>query len=57
MPIAVTITSNGIPVTPVESNAPSMIVAENGISVTITDNGAPFIIEGYVPPEPEPEDD
>jgi len=30
-----------------------MIVADNGIPVTITENGAPFIIEGYTPPEPE----
>lgn len=53
MPIPVTITDKGLPVTPVEKRAPTMIVADNGIPVTITENGAPFIIEGYTPPEPE----
>lgn len=52
----VIVESGGVPVKPVDANHPVMIVAENdkGLPITISENGAPFIVDGYVPPEPEP---
>lgn len=51
MPIPVVISANGrgLPVRPVEKNAPTMIVATNGkgAPIVISDLGAPFIVQGY----------
>lgn len=57
-PPVVIVEKGGLPVSPVESNAPVLTVAANGqgAPVTVTEGGTPFIIEGYVPPEPDPED-
>ena len=55
MGIHVVIAENGlgIPVRPVDANAPSMTIAANGIGapIVISDLGTPFIVNGYVPPE------
>lgn len=55
MTIPVVIAENGfgIPVRPVEANAPPMQVADNGLGtpIVISDLGTPFIVNGYVPPE------
>lgn len=52
--IPVTISENGygIPVKPVDGDAPLMTVADNnlGVPIVISDNGVPFIVEGYTPP-------
>lgn len=46
--------TGGTPVTPVESGAPVLTVVESGgAPVTIAENAAPFILDGYTPPEPE----
>lgn len=54
---AVVIAANGLgaPVRPVEGNAPVLTIAGNGLGapIVISDNGAPFVVEGYEPPEPE----
>ena len=44
----------GLPVRQVEANAPVMTIANNGYGapIVISDLGAPFIVDGYVPPEP-----
>lgn len=44
----------GVPVTPVDHNAPLLSVADNGlgIAITITENAAPFILDAPTPPEP-----
>lgn len=51
--IPVVIASNGIgiPVLPVDGNAPLMTIAENdiGTPIVISENGAPFVIEGLSP--------
>ncbi|WP_156028987.1 hypothetical protein [Sphingobium sp. DC-2] len=49
-PVVVT-TNGGIPVKPVEADAPTLTVATNGFGapITITDDGTPFIVEGYEP--------
>lgn len=46
----VVVESGGMPVTPVDGDAPLMTVADAGAPITITDNGAPFVVEGLVPP-------
>lgn len=55
MSIPVVIAGNGLgmPVRPVERNAPSMQIAENGfgIPIVISDLGTPFIVSGL--PEAE----
>ena len=58
MSIPVVIAENGlgIPVIPVEGNAPAAVVAENGLGIPIViveQNGTPLVIEGL----PEPEED
>lgn len=57
MGVPVVIADNGLgfPVRPVEANAPVLTIADNGFGapIVISDNGAPFIVEGYTPPEPE----
>lgn len=54
-PVVISANGIGIPVRPVEENAPVLTIAENGLGapIVISDNGAPFIVEGYEPPEPE----
>lgn len=56
MPIPVVISKDGlgVPVLPVNSDAPGMVVATNGIGVpiVISENGAPFIVDGITPPVP-----
>lgn len=53
---AVVIAGSGIPVKPVDGGAPVVTVASSGVPIVISDNGAPFVVEGYEPPEPEPEE-
>ena len=50
---SIDLTGLGIPVRPVDANAPSMTIAANGIGapIVISDLGTPFIVNGYVPPE------
>lgn len=52
---SVTISSNGlgVPVRPVESNAPVLTLTDNGAPIVISDLGAPFIIDGYSPQPPD----
>lgn len=56
-PVVIAENGLGIPVKPVEANAPVLTIADNGFGapIVIIDLGAPFIVEGYVPPEPEEE--
>lgn len=51
---SVTIASSGlgVPVRPVDSNAPSVTLTDNGAPIVISDRGAPFIIDGYNPEHP-----
>lgn len=54
IPVVITTNGFGVPVNPVESNAPSMQVATNGrgTPIVISENGAPFIVNGLpVPPD------
>jgi hypothetical protein len=53
-PVVIVENGIGIPVKPVDGNAPVMTVAENGLGlpVTISDNGAPFVLEEPSPPVP-----
>ena len=55
IPVVIAENGIGIPVCPVEANAPAMTIANNGYGapIVISDIGAPFIVDGYVPPEPE----
>lgn len=48
----------GAPVTPVDRDAPLLTVADNGkgMPITLTANATPFIVEGYNPTPPRPED-
>ena len=52
-PVVIATNGLGIPVRPVDANAPSMTIAANGIGapIVISDLGTPFIVNGYVPPE------
>ena len=52
-PVVIATNGLGIPVRPVDANAPSMTIAANGIGapIVISNLGAPFIVNGYVPPE------
>lgn len=53
VPVVIAENGFGIPINPVESNAPSMQVATNGrgVPIVISENGAPFIVQGLpVPP-------
>lgn len=52
IPVVIAENGQGIPVKPVEDNAPVMTVAENGLGapIVISELGAPFIVEGVVPP-------
>lgn len=51
IPVVVAENGLGVPVRPVEGDAPLMQVAENklGMPIVISDLGAPFIVEGYTP--------
>ena len=55
IPVVIAENGFGTPVRPVEANAPVMTIADNGFGapIVISDLGAPFIVEGYTPPEPE----
>lgn len=55
VPVVIAASGLGVPVRPVEENAPVLTIASNGLGapITISDNGTPFIVEGYEPPEPE----
>lgn len=46
----------GVPVTPVDRNAPLLTVADNGkgMPITLAANSTPFIVEGYNPTPPGP---
>lgn len=54
-PVVIATNGLGIPVRPVETNAPVMQVTDNGLGVpiVISELGAPFIVTGYTPPEPD----
>ena len=54
-PVVIAENGRGIPVRPVEANDPVMTIADNGLGapIVISDIGAPFIVDGYVPTEPE----
>lgn len=54
IPVVISDNGYGIPVTPVESGAPSMIVSENGLGtpIVITGNGAPFVVDASAPQPP-----
>ena len=55
-PVVIAENGLGIPVIPVEENAPSAVIAENGLGapiVLVEKNGTPMIITGL--PEPEEE--
>lgn len=55
IPVVIADNGLGMPVRPVDDNAPVLTIADNGLGapIVISDDGAPFIIEGYEPPEPE----
>lgn len=60
IPVVIAENGQGIPVKPVEGNAPVMTVAENGLGapIVISELGAPFIVEGLDPPiDGEPSDE
>ena len=49
---ATIVESGGVPVQPVDENAPALTVVESGgFPITVVESGGtPFILEGYVPP-------
>jgi hypothetical protein len=58
IPVVIAENGLGIPVIPVEANAPAAVVAENGLGIPIViveKNGAPMIVSGL--PDEEPEGD
>lgn len=50
----VTISPNGIgvPVRPVDKDAPTLRLTTSGMPIVISDLGAPFIVDGYTPTPP-----
>lgn len=54
IPVVISENGYGIPVTPVESGAPSMTVAKDGLGtpIVITENGAPFVVDVSAPQPP-----
>lgn len=50
-PVVISTNGYGLPVKPVDEDAPVLTVAANGFGtpIVISDWGAPFIVEGYVP--------
>lgn len=54
-PVVIAENGKGFPVHPVESGYPLMTIATNGkgAPIVISDLGAPFVVDGYTPPEPE----
>jgi len=52
-PVVIATNGKGFPVRPVEANAPLLTIATNGkgAPIVISDLGAPFIVQGYTPPE------
>lgn len=55
IPVVIAENGLGIPVRPVEKNAPSMQISDNGLGtpIVISDLGTPFIVNGLAPP-PDP---
>lgn len=55
IPAVIATNGQGVPVVPVEANAPAMVIAENGqgMPIVIATIGQPYVISGL--PEPEPE--
>lgn len=56
LPVVIAENGFGMPVIPVEANAPPAVVAANGLGIPIViveKNGTPLVIEGL--PEPEEE--
>lgn len=56
IPVVIAANGLGVPVTPVEGNAPAAVVAANGMGIPIViaeKNGAPMVVTGL----PEPEED
>ena len=53
VPVVIATNGRGFPVNPVEANAPVLTIADNGYGapIVISERGAPFIVEGYTPPE------
>lgn len=51
IPVVISANNIGMPVRPVDKNAPLMTVATNGrgIPIVISDRGAPFVVQGYNP--------
>lgn len=49
VPVVIATNGLGVPVNPVESNAPSMQVASNGrgVPIVISEKGAPFIVNAF----------
>lgn len=55
-PVVISPNGLGFPVRPVDTDAPPLTIADNGLGapIVISERGAPFVIEGYVPPDIEP---
>jgi hypothetical protein len=51
IPVVIAANGIGVPVTPVESNAPVMTITPNGFGapIVLAENATPFIIEGFTP--------
>src|SRR5690606_41550417 len=54
IPAVIATNGLGMPVRPVDKNAPSMVISPNGlgIPVVVSDLGIPYIISGLTPPTP-----
>lgn len=54
IPVVISDNGIGVPVTPVDGNAPVMMVADNGIGapIVLTENATPFVVDGVEPPTP-----
>lgn len=55
-PVVIASNGLGVPVTPVEADAPTAVVADNGLGIPIViaeKNGVPMVVTGL--PEPEEE--
>lgn len=54
IPVVIAENGQGIPVKPVDGDAPDMVVSTNGFGapIVLSENGAPFIVDGVMPPDP-----